>query len=71
MNKYYVIADGSIETAEKIKKFFSELGIETAEINKFDYSNIISNVYYADSRGSIQTSRITPEGYMEINLNVI
>jgi len=71
MNKYYVIADGSIETAEKIKKFFSELGIDAAEISKFEFLNIISNIYYVDKRGSIQASITTPEGYMEINLNVV
>jgi len=67
MKNEYVKSDGTVEMSEKIKQYFLNIGIEPAEVSKYDFTNITAKYYYVDN-GMIVISRTPPSGYTEVKL---
>lgn len=59
----YVKSDGTIETAEKIEKYFTDLGVSPEEIITFGFVSTTSCCYWMESKAEIGNARKAPKGY--------
>ena len=62
---YYVVSDGTEETAKKIREFLKSQNPNYGEIDRFEYRSTHNCYYWVDSSGVIQTKSFPPLGYIE------
>lgn len=66
--KYYVVSDGSEDTAAKIAEFFLSAGIDDSEVSQYAFMANKKAVYYFALNGKIRQTATPPQGYEKYEL---